>query len=162
MVFKMMKALTPANTAMQTAMDINNNRVATILARLMVTTWRYLILNSKARCLSTLIAVIVANENVLENMLTKFQIFSLITHRFQLWLRAVRREATVAGCTRRPTPRSENTMQRRNNLDGGLRDDSFWSAIRMSAFPSVAVMDDAMFKATKIGVKVANGCGNLQ
>ena len=79
----MMKALTPANTAMQTAMDINNNRVATILARLMVTTWRYLILNSKARCLSTLIAVIVANENVLENMLTKFQILSLITHRFQ-------------------------------------------------------------------------------
>ena len=44
-------------------------------------------------------------------------------------------------------------MQRRNNLDGGLRVDSFLSAIRISAFPSVAVMDDAMFKATKTSVK---------
>ena len=99
-------------------------------------------------------AVIDAKENPVKNALTKFQIKPLSRHRFQSWYAAHKKVVTAAGCTRRPTPRSENAMQRRNNLDGGLREDSFLSATRMSAFPSVAVMDDAMFKAKKTPVKV--------
>ncbi|RMX60138.1 hypothetical protein pdam_00010126 [Pocillopora damicornis] len=52
---------------------------------LILAVWRYLFLNNKARCLSTLTMVIVAHENPVKTALKKNEIYSLIRHRSHRW-----------------------------------------------------------------------------
>lgn len=73
MKLKIIKTLVLMRTVKQLAVDANKNIRTTILARLMVTTWRYLFLNNKARCLSTLTMVIVAHENPVKAALKKMR-----------------------------------------------------------------------------------------
>ena len=101
--------------------------------------------NNKAKSLSTLIAIKVTSEKFVNIMLTKYHRISLIRQSFQRWLKADKREPTANGCATSPTQRSDKAKQRRNSLEGGLRDDSLWRATRINAFPRVAVMDNATF-----------------
>jgi len=101
--------------------------------------------NNKAKSLSTLIAIKVASEKLVNIMLKEYHIISLTRQSLQRWLTAAKRETTATGCTTSPTQRSDIAKQRRNSLEGGLRDDIWWRATRINAFPRVAVMDNTTF-----------------
>jgi hypothetical protein len=101
--------------------------------------------NDSARSLSTLIALKIASEKSAMTMLKEYHRSSATRQKFHRWLTAAKREATATGCTTSPTQRSENAKQRRNSLEGGLRDDSLWRATKINAFPRVVVMDNATF-----------------
>ena len=101
--------------------------------------------NNKAKSLSTLIAIKVASEKLVNIMLMVYHRISATRQSLQRWLTAAKRETTATGCATSPTQRSDIAKQQRNSLVGGLRDDSLWSATRINAFPRVAVMDNATF-----------------
>ena len=101
--------------------------------------------NNKAKSLSTLIAIKVASEKLVNIMLMEYHNISPTRQSLQRWLTAAKRETTATGCTTSPTQKSDIAKQRRNSLVGGLREDSLWRATRINAFPRVAVKDNATF-----------------
>ena len=117
--------------------------------------------NNKAKSLSTLIAIKVASEKFVNIMLTKYHRISPIRQSFQRWLTADKREPTANGCATSPTQRSDKAKQRRNSLEGGLRDDPLWRATRINAFPRVAVMDNATF-IPDITKNIVENCEELR
>jgi len=117
--------------------------------------------NNKAKSLSTLIAIKVASEKLVNIMPREYHRISLTRQSLQRWLTAAKRETTTTGCTTSPTQRSDIAKHRRNSLEGGLRVDFLWRATRINALPRVAVMDNATF-IPDITKNIVESCEELR
>lgn len=131
------KCIVPHETA------VAKKHAITTRVRLSVTTCLYLKPSTRARSLSTLIAVDVKTDNPHK---TKPVTMYPSLWKFILISRAIT-ETAKSGCEIRPAKRSVTARDRNKSFVGGWREVSFWSATRIRALPRDAVMDRKMFKA---------------